>query len=228
MVNHPFGAVRVLHWDVSLFMCQLLPCWDGTCGLQGLESCLPLEFPTPGLALNLEEMLQNAWQWWSAPTGVREGKEGIWKNEPSLKKQKRKKKIGSYAESHVEGLVEQQKEIHYLAKGGLFKSNFRAQVGCQSRTLQKPGRLKQKWYRIQEFHWSGVLMERIALTRNTKGLYRKLSRKGQHVLWAWMSSWWLLGWNKGEATMKPWLHADPQLLHWLLQWSLAWSADVLL
>lgn len=62
MVNHPFGAVRVLHWDVSLFMCQLLPCWDGTCGLQGLESCLPLEFPTPGLALNLEEMLQNAWQ----------------------------------------------------------------------------------------------------------------------------------------------------------------------
>lgn len=145
----------------------------------------------------------------------------VWKN-------KNEKKIGSYAESHVEGLVEQQKEIHYLAKGGLFKSNFRAQVGCQSRTLQKPGRLKQKWYRIQEFHWSGVLMERIALTRNTKGLYRKLSRKGQHVLWAWMSSWWLLGWNKGEATMKPWLHADPQLLHWLLQWSLAWSADVLL
>ena len=59
-------------------------------------------------------------------------------------------------------------------------------------------------------------MGRVALSRNNKVFYWKLSEKGQHVLRAWMSSWWMLGQNKEEGTMKPWLHADPQWWHWLI------------
>lgn len=57
--------------------------WDELYGLQGLKSCLPLEFPIPGLAIDLEGMLQNA-----VPTGVREKNEGVEKKESSLKKMK--------------------------------------------------------------------------------------------------------------------------------------------
>ena len=78
-------------------------------------------------------------------------------------------------------------------EGSFFKSNVRAQVGSQSRTLEKPDRLKQRQCRIQEFHWSGVQMGRVASTRNNKVFYWKLSEKAQRVLRAGMSSWWKLG-----------------------------------
>ena len=78
-------------------------------------------------------------------------------------------------------------------QGSFLKSTIRAQAGCQSRTLEKPDRLKQRQCRIQEFHWSRVQMGRVALTRNNKVFYWKLSEKGHHVLRAGMSSWWMLG-----------------------------------
>lgn len=84
--------------------------WDELYGLQGLKSCLPLEFPIPGLALDLEGMLQNA-----GPTGVREKNEGVERKETSLKKWKFRK----FAQSFIESLLEQQNEIH--TRGKFFK-----------------------------------------------------------------------------------------------------------
>ena len=63
VLYHPFGTLYILHWDVvSLFVRRLLSLCDEIYRPQGLQSCLPPEFPIPGLALDFEEMLQKAWQ----------------------------------------------------------------------------------------------------------------------------------------------------------------------
>lgn len=79
-------------------------------------------------------------------------------------------------------------------------SEHRLVVG-QGSTLEKPDRLKQRLCRIQEFHWSRVQMERVALTRNPKAYIRSWAGKDSMVLkleWSHGGSW-------GEIKRKePW------------------------
>ena len=120
-----------------LFVCVgCLPLWwDEIYGLQGLKSCLPLEFPIPDLALDLKGMLQNA-----VPTGVRKKNEGVERKESSLKKWKFRK----FAQSFIESLLEQQNEIHYLTTGKFFKEYHQSTGWLSVQDLGKARQVKAK------------------------------------------------------------------------------------
>lgn len=113
----------ILHWGLFLFLCighflsvlrPLVPRdWGSVC---------PLEFPIAGMALDLEVILHNVWQWWSVLTVVTEKRWCSAKDSWFGKM----KKMESVLNPRLKGSLNTRMKYIIWPKGKLFRSNFKS------------------------------------------------------------------------------------------------------